>query len=92
MGDDTAHWEASGHVSPQGGSQADGTATSEREGQWVGASPSGGSDEGVEVAVCRDLHLLPLNTVTQFIATRTIMDLFLAADRRLGSQVANRWW
>ena len=32
------------------------------------------------------------NTVTQFIATRTIMDLSLAADRRPGSRVSKQWW
>ena len=31
------------------------------------------------------------NTVAQFIATRPIIDLCLAAVRRLGSQVAKRW-
>ena len=31
------------------------------------------------------------NTVTQFIVTRPIMDLCLAAERRLGSRVENRW-
>ena len=32
------------------------------------------------------------NTVTKFIATNTIMDLCLAAERRPGSRVTNRWW
>ena len=32
------------------------------------------------------------NTVTQSIATRTIMDLCMAAERRPGSRVANWWW
>ena len=32
------------------------------------------------------------NTVTQFIATRPIMDLCLAAEWRPGSRVAKRWW
>ena len=32
------------------------------------------------------------NTVAQFIAARPIMDLCMASERRLGSQVANKWW
>ena len=32
------------------------------------------------------------NKVAQFIATRPIMDLYLAAAQRLGSSVAKRWW
>ena len=32
------------------------------------------------------------STFTQFIATRPIMDLCLAAERRTGSWVAKRWW
>ena len=33
MGHDTAHWEGFGWLSPQGGPQADGEATSEGEGK-----------------------------------------------------------
>ena len=32
------------------------------------------------------------NTVAQFIATRLIMDLCLAAARRPGARVSKRWW
>ena len=32
------------------------------------------------------------NTVTQYIATRPIMDLCLAAKRRPGPRVTMRWW
>ena len=32
MGDDTPHWEGFGRIPPQGGPQADGKATSDREG------------------------------------------------------------
>ena len=32
------------------------------------------------------------NTVIQFIATRTIMELCLAAERRPGSRVTKKWW
>ena len=31
------------------------------------------------------------NTVTQFIATRPIMDLCMVAERRLGPMVSERW-
>ena len=33
-----------------------------------------------------------LNTVSHFIDTSPIMDLYLAAERRLRSQVSKRWW
>ena len=32
------------------------------------------------------------NTVMQYIATRPIMDLYLAAKRRPGPRVAKKWW
>ena len=32
------------------------------------------------------------NTVAQFIASRPIMDLCLAAERRPGPRVSKRWW
>ena len=32
------------------------------------------------------------NTIAQFIATRPIIDLSLAAAQRLGDQVLERWW
>ena len=32
------------------------------------------------------------NMVTQFIATRPIMDLYLAAERRIGPMVSKWWW
>ena len=32
------------------------------------------------------------NTVTQFIANRSIMDLCLLEERRPGSRVTNQWW
>ena len=32
------------------------------------------------------------NKIAQFIATRPIMDLCLAEERRPGSRVSNRWW
>ena len=35
---------------------------------------------------------LQQNTVAQFIATRPIMDLFLAEERRPGSRVDKWWW
>ena len=32
------------------------------------------------------------NTVPQYIATRSIMDLCEAAERKQGAQVGMRWW
>ena len=46
MGDDTPHWEGLGRILPQGGPQADGEATSEREVWCMGLPPSGGRDGG----------------------------------------------
>ena len=34
----------------------------------------------------------PQNTVAKYIATRSIIDLFLAAYRHLGTRVSKRWW
>ena len=42
-------------------------------------------DTGTYVASCQ-------NTVTQYIATRPIMDLCLAVGWRPGAQVSKRWW
>ena len=46
VGAGTSHWEASGRTPPQVGPQADGATTLEREGWWVGVSPSCGSYGG----------------------------------------------
>ena len=32
------------------------------------------------------------NTVSQYIATRPIMDMCLVAEQRLGTRVPKRWW
>ena len=32
------------------------------------------------------------NTVAHSIATRSIMDLFLAAEQQTSTRVSNRWW
>ena len=32
------------------------------------------------------------NTVTQYIVTRTIMDMCIAAGRHLGTQILGMWW
>ena len=34
----------------------------------------------------------PQNTVSQYISTRTIMYMCLAADRHLGTRVLIMWW
>ena len=57
VGDDTAHWEGLGWISPQGGLQADVTASSEGKGRELGVSHTGGSDGGGGVTRGGDLHL-----------------------------------
>ena len=59
VGDDTAHLECVGNIPPQGGPQADGTATSQEEGWEVGLYPAGGSDGGDGVTGGGDLRIPP---------------------------------
>ena len=51
-------------------------------------------DAMAEVGLQEVLTYIPhnYNTVTQFIVTRPIMDLCLAAERGPGSRVAKWWW
>ena len=91
VGVDTVYWEASGRFPPQGGLQADGTTTSEREGRWVGVPPLAEAMDYMELQEVESYVSHRQNTVTQFIATKQVMDLFLVAERRPGSRVAN-WW
>ena len=58
----------------------------------MGVSPSRRSNGGVSTTGGGDLSLPPLEKVAQFIASRPIMDLCLAAERRLGSQVAKQYY
>ena len=57
VGDNTAHWEVFGMITPQGGSQTDGTTTLERAGRWMVVSPDGGTDGGGRITVGGDLRL-----------------------------------
>ena len=94
--DDTAHCEGSVSIPPQGGTQADGTATAEGGGGggWgrcvclplVDSMEEAGLQEMDTYVSCRQ------NTVTQFIATRTILDLCLAAELLIGSRLSKWWW
>ena len=59
MGDDASHWEGVGRISPQGGLQSDGEATSAREGRSVGIPPSRERNGGGGNAVFGDLRILP---------------------------------
>ena len=83
-----------GRIPPQDGPQADGPATSYgvcmREG---GVYPP--LVEAMEEAVLQYVETYIYrcqNTSTPFIATRPIINLFMEADRRPGSQVTKRWW
>ena len=61
-----------------------------RYGRWVYPPLS----EAMEEVLLQEVEAyisLCQNTVSQFIATRPIMDLCLAAERRPGSRVAKRW-
>ena len=90
-GANTAQWETSERIPPQGGLKDEGTAALEREGQWVGVYPSGGGDDRSGSEEVDNYVSRCQNKVAQFIATRPIMELCLAAERRQGSQVAKRW-
>ena len=46
VGHENPHLEGFGLISPQGGPQDDGEATSERKGRSMGLHPSGGRDGG----------------------------------------------
>ena len=59
VGDDTVQWEGFGRILPQGGPQADGTATADGERQEVGISPAGGGSGGGGVTGGGDLRLPP---------------------------------
>ena len=52
-------------------------------------------EDAIAKAVLQELEIyvsLHHTTVAQFIATRTIMDLFLAVELRLGPRVSKWWW
>ena len=89
MDDDTAHFEDGFHHRmshrPTGRNYRRG-----RDGRWVYPSMAEAMEEAVlqEVETYVSLHQ---NTFTQFIITRPIMDLCLAAEMRRGSRVAT-WW
>ena len=61
------------------------------DGTWVypplaeKMSEAGIQEGDTYVACCQ-------NTVVQYIKTMTIMDLCMAAERRLGTRVSKRWW
>ena len=56
---DPPYWEGIGRISPQGGPQADGEETSEREGRHVGIPPAGGRYDGGGTVGGGDLRLPP---------------------------------
>ena len=47
---------------------------------------------GVSLQEVETYVFLCQNTIAQYIATKPIMDLCLAAKRRPGPRVAMRWW
>ena len=61
-----------------------------RYGLWVYTAPEDTMAEAVFQEVETYVSHLQ-NTVAQFIATRPIMDLCLAAERRSGSRVSKQW-
>ena len=58
VGIDTVYQEGVGRIPSQGGPQADRETTSERTGQWMDVSPTGGSDGGGGIIGGGDLRLL----------------------------------
>ena len=92
MGPDTAHEEFYEWIPLQGCPQAYRDATAERPVWRVGLPPVGGSDGGVGLVGGGDYVSRHQNIVAQYIATRSNMDLCLAAKWRPGPRVATRWW
>ena len=78
----TAYCEGSRKIPPQGAPQSDGEETQERTGRIMGLSPTGVCDRRVRISGGGDLISRQQNKVTQFIETRLIMDLCLAAQKR----------
>ena len=62
-----------------------------RYGRWLYPPLSEGMDEAGLRDVEAYIYRLQ-NTVSQFIATRPIIDLCLATERHPWSRVVNRWW
>ena len=81
MSDDPTHWVGFVRIPPQGGMQDDKEATSTREGWHVDIPPV---EDAMAEACLQEVETYVScgqNTVVQFIATRTIMDLCMAAER-----------
>ena len=62
-----------------------------RDGRWFYPSLAGAMKEAGIVRIWTSI-LQRQNTVAQFIATRTILDLCKGAVRRTGARVPRRWW
>ena len=91
MGPDAAHEEGVGRIPPQGGPQDYGSGTVEGK---IGRLGLPSLEEAMAEAGLQEVetYISRLqNTVTQYIVTRLIMDLFLAAKRMPGPRVATRW-
>ena len=58
----------------------------------MGTPPTGGRDGGGGTAGGGDLRLPPPEHGRTVFATRPIMDLCLAAERRPGPKISKRWW
>ena len=87
MSPDAAYEEGVGQISPQGGPQDDGKATTEGLVHRLGLPTSGGCDGGSGVAGMETYVSVRKNTVAQYIATRPIMYLCLVVKRRQGQRV-----
>ena len=85
-------WEDHGWVPPQGGLQAEKNQTKNTgAGSWIYPQ----LDKSMKAVGLKEVDtyvLLFHNNVTLYNATRTTMDLCLAAERRLGARVSMRWW
>ena len=62
-----------------------------RDGKWV-YFPLAGVTKAAGVVRARTSVLQRQNTVAEFIATRPILGICEVAERRLGTQVPQRWW
>ena len=55
-------------------------------------SPVGGGDEGFGLEEIETYISRRQNTVSQYIGTRPIFDLFLEVLQWMGKRVTRRWW
>ena len=87
VGNVPADWEGDGQISPSGDMAADGAYATLKRGRYMEIPSPGRGDGRGGTAGDINLHKPSKKTVTQYIATRPIMDLCLATECRPGERV-----